>query len=368
MKKYVHERISLLQKKLADLQLDAALIYDRENLIYFAGVTDLEGSVLCIPARGEAQLFCIWMEAKHMKESTGLNVTGFPFPAESQSSMAAKWLSGLELENPKVGFTRYFISLKDYQCLMAAVPGMIVGDIAVPCYQIRSIKCPEEISRMRKASEALKAGMEAAVASVRPGIAESRVLAEAEYAMNKAGSQGSPFRMQVLTHSRQMQKHPYAGGTPLEGDAPVVIHLGAAVDGYASKMCRTVFLGKPDKESVRIYTTLEKIQSRVLEALKPGVTCGELYDISERTAENEGYKAHWIMEHIGYGVGIRQSEFYPVIAKGSSVKIEENMVVDLLLPSIYVPKFGGPRLTDTILVTKDGNEFLTDFDRAPIFL
>ena len=69
------------------------------------------------------------------------------------------------------------------------------------------------------------------------------------------------------------------------------------------------------------------------------------------------------MEHIGYGVGIRQSEFYPIIAKGSAVPIEKNMVVDLLLPSIYVPNIGGPRLTDTILVTAHGAEYLTDYRR-----
>jgi len=367
MKQYIPGRIAALQAELKARELDAALIYDRENLIYFAGVTDLEGGVLCVPARGEAELFCIWLEADHMRRATGLKVTGYPFPAESQSSQAAQWLAGLGLEKPRVGFTRYFISLKDYQCLMAACPGMVVGDIAVSCYRLRSVKCPEEIDRIRRAGKALAAGMEAAVASVKAGMPECEVLAEAEYAMGKAGSQSSPFRMQVLTHSRQMQKHPYAGAAPLEDNAPVVIHLGAAVDGYAAKMCRTVFLGTPPEECVRIYQTLKKIQDAAVAALRPGVTCGELYDAAAAAAAAEGYEKYWIMEHIGYGVGIRQSEFYPIIAKGSGVKIEANMVVDLLLPSIYVPKLGGPRLTDTILVKADGVEYLTEYDRGVIY-
>ena len=77
--------------------------------------------------------------------------------------------------------------------------------------------------------------MDAALSVVRAGISERDVLVEAEYAMGKAGSQGSPFRMQVLTHSRQMQKHPYAGAALLEDNAPVVIHLGASVEGYTAK-------------------------------------------------------------------------------------------------------------------------------------
>ena len=168
MKQYIPCRIAALQDKLRERGLDAALIYDRENLIYFAGISDLEGGVLCVPSNG---------------------------------TMAAKWLHKLGLERPRVGFTRYFISLKDYQCLREAVPQMKVEDIAAVCYQLRSIKCPEEIWRIRAASKALKAGMDAALSVVRAGISERDVLVEAEYAMGKAGSQGSPFRMQVLTHS-----------------------------------------------------------------------------------------------------------------------------------------------------------------------
>ena len=223
MKQYIPCRIAALQDKLRERGLDAALIYDRENLIYFAGISDLEGGVLCVPSDGTAELFCLWMEAEHMRRESGLKVTGYLFPADTQSTMAAKWLHKLGLERPRVGFTRYFISLKDYQCLREAVPQMKVEDIAAVCYQLRSIKCPEEIWRIRAASKALKAGMDAALSVVRAGISERDVLVEAEYAMGKAGSQGSPFRMQVLTHSRQMQKHPYAGAALLEDNAPVVI-------------------------------------------------------------------------------------------------------------------------------------------------
>ena len=43
MKQYIPCRIAALQDKLRERGLDAALIYDRENLIYFAGISDLEG-------------------------------------------------------------------------------------------------------------------------------------------------------------------------------------------------------------------------------------------------------------------------------------------------------------------------------------
>ena len=189
MKQYIPCRIAALQDKLRERGLDAALIYDRENLIYFAGISDLEEECFAFPQTGRRSCFVSGWRREHMRRVSGLKVTGYLFPADTQSTMAAKWLHKLGLERPRVGFTRYFISLKDYQCLREAVPQMKVEDIAAVCYQLRSIKCPEEIWRIRAASKALKAGMDAALSVVRAGISERDVLVEAEYAMGKAGSQ-----------------------------------------------------------------------------------------------------------------------------------------------------------------------------------
>lgn len=367
MKTLVEGRITKLQARLKKEGLDAAMIYDRENLIYFAGIDDLEGGALAVPAEGEPELFCLWMEAAHVREVSGIDkVTPYMFPKNNQSTMMAAWLKAQGWTAPKLGFTRYFISLKDYQCILAAAPDMQVCDIAIPCYEIRSVKAQEEIEKMRAAGRALAAGMQAAIDAVKPGVLETDVLAEAEYAMAKAGSMGSSFRMQVLTHKRQLDLHPYASRTPIEDNGPVVIHLGASCDGYVAKMCRTVFLGKPKPESLRIYEALKGAQQVAVEALRPGVTCGEIYDKATAYVEEQGYGKSWVMEHIGYGVGIRQSEFYPIIAQGSSTVLQENMVVDLLLPTIYIPGVGGPRITDTILIKESGVEFLTDFPAGPV--
>ena len=53
MNEVVKKRISNLQNSLKELGLDAAVIMDRENLIYFAQLEDLEAGSLIIPADGE---------------------------------------------------------------------------------------------------------------------------------------------------------------------------------------------------------------------------------------------------------------------------------------------------------------------------
>ena len=206
----------------------------------------------------------------------------------------------------------------------------------------------------------------AAYEAVKPGIKETEVLAEAEYAMRKAGSEGSTFRMQVLRHDLQQLMHPYAGDFVIGDNQPVVIHLGASYKGYAAKMCRTVFLGNVEEETAAIYKLLIEAQKIAMEALRPGVTSAEVYSKVFRLIHDHGY-AKMFMDHIGYGVGIRQSEFYPILGKELPHEIKENMVVDVLLPTIYKPRIGGPRITDTVLIQKENCIRLTDFDTAPVF-
>ena len=357
----IAERIARLQEKLRELNFHAAMIYDRENLIYFAGIDDLEGGALAVPAEGEPELFCIWLEYEKVCAKCGIEkVTAFRFPDNNQSTMMGAWLKNQGWTAPRIAFTRYFISLKDFQCLQAAAPDMQVCDMATLAYQLRSVKTPDEIEKMRVAARAVSAGMKAAFEAARPGVAETDVLAEAEYAMAKAGSMGSSFRMQVLTKSRQMECHPYASHAIIEDNGPVVIHLGASSEGYVAKMCRTVFLGNPAPESVKLYETLVACQKATAEYIRPGVTCAQAFDFSAAFMAEQGFSRGWVMDHIGYGVGIRQSEFYPIVAKGNPTVLEENMVIDLLLPTIY-GRFGGPRITDTILIGENGPEYLTDF-------
>lgn len=358
MAEIVLTRIAALQAKLKERGLDAAVIMDRENLIYFANITDIEGGALLVPAQGEAKLICLWLDARHMREQSGLEVIPYFFPKENVSQKTADLVLQMSIPQPRIGFTRYFISLKDYQCLRDTVPGLHFGDIAEICYRLRSVKSEEEISYIAKAAGFVSLGMKAAMESLRPGRKETDILAEGEYAMLKAGSQGSPFRMQVLQKDRQQLMHPYAGDYVIGNNQAVVIHLGASYQGYTAKMCRTVFLGEVAKETMAIYELLIEAQKVALKALKPGAVANDIYAEVFKVVHDRGY-ARMFIDHIGYGVGIRQSEFYPVIGKGSGHVIQENMVVDLLLPTIYDPQFGGPRITDTILVKNSGNVVLT---------
>ena len=347
-------RILKLQEELVKSDIDVAMIYDRENLIYFTGLYELEGACLVVPSFGESKLIILSFDSMYAQENGGVqNIVTYNFPRENVSIKAAEELKSFKFSKARVGFTRYFISLKDFQMLEKLNPDIIFCDIAEICYRIRSIKDELEIRYIKKASEFVKIGMKKAAEIIKSGLTERQVLAEAEYAMNTAGSQGASFRMQVLTPKRQMLIHPYAGDSVIENDQAIVVHLGSSYKGYTAKMCRTLFLGNPPDETIKIYNILDRIQRKLINYIKPNTKSSEVYDLCYELIRKEGYEQYFIMEHLGYGVGIRQSEFYPIIGKGIGHILEENMVIDLLLPTIYKPQFGGPRITDTILISNE---------------
>ncbi|MDR1660028.1 MAG: Xaa-Pro peptidase family protein [Desulfovibrio sp.] len=363
MKPHLARRIESLQHNMRIAELDAIVFTDRENLIYYTGAVEIECMAVIIPASGEAVICCLWLDAPYVRECSGSGtIKSYRFPSSNIGSCIVTTLRSMQLPRMRIGFHKYFIEFAVFDALRSAFPSLEYLAAMDLTYKVRSVKDEMELTLIAKACSHLEVGMQAAYACIRPGITELDVLAEADYAMRKAGSEGSTFRMQVLTKSKQLRAHPFAGNKVIENNQAVVIHLGASNGGYTGKICRTVFLGDVPEETRRIYTVLQTAQEIAVRALRPGATSARIYDIVNACIQKQGYGGRFL-DIIGHGVGIRQSEFYPVIGKGIDHVIKENMVVDLLLPTIYVPEAGGPRITDMLLVGSEETTFMTRFPR-----
>ena len=347
---------------MAGQDLDLLLVTRRENAIYFTGLTEIECISVVIPRQGEAFAVTLWLDRAFVEQESGLRTHGYHFPRESLVGKTIEQIKAAGYAEPRIGFERYFVDFPVYDGLRAAFPETGFVGAADIFYHLRSVKEPGEVELIRRASKAACAGMEAAITAVRPGIRELDVLAEAEYAMLRAGSGGSPFRPQVVSGERTLLTHPQASEKTIASGEVVVIHLGATCEGYCSKLCRTVAVGGIPAGQEAVYRLLLAAQEKAIAALRPGSTCGQVDAAARELVVATGYEAAYL-DQVGYGVGLRQSEFYPVIAKGRPEVIEGGMVVDLLLPTIYRPGIGGPRVTDVIHVGETASEILTNFPR-----
>ncbi len=358
-------RIAKAQAMMSELGLDILFVNNRENLIYFTGLTQIECQAILIPREGEACTVALWLDAGYVRQETGLTTYGYEFPRESLVGKCIERIKAFGYVSPRIGFERYFVAFGVYDSLRKEFSEENFSGAGDLFYRIRAIKDETELQWMRQAGEIVALGMEAAAKSVHSGVREIEVLAEAEYAMLKAGSDGSPFRPQVVSGERALLTHPCATSKKIEAGEIVVIHLGAACHGYCAKMCRTAAVGEVAPGYHQVHELLLKAQCAAIQALRPGVSANDV-DAAARAIVIEAGLEKQYLEHAGYGVGIRQSEFYPIIGKGRSERIETGMVVDLLLPTIYRKHGGGPRITDCIHVGQEGNEILTRFPREMV--
>jgi Xaa-Pro dipeptidase len=357
-----NQRIKNIQEMMIESNIDVLFINNRENLIYFTGLTQIECLAILIPREGEACAVTLWLDTAYVQQESGITTYGYHFPRESLADKSIERIKAFGYADPRIGFERYFVAFGVYDSLHKAFSEDSFINASDLFYRLRSVKDLQEVELMHHAGRIVEFGMAAALKATKEGVKEVEVLAEAEYAMLKAGSSGSPFRPQVVSGERSMLTHPCAGEKTIDSGEIVVIHLGAAYQGYCAKMCRTVAVGDVPAAYYATHELLLTAQSAAIAALRPGVTSTEV-DSAARAVIAEAGLEKYYLDVVGYGVGIRQSEFYPIIGKGRSDIIEEGMVVDLLLPTIYRKEGGGPRITDCIYVGANANQMITCFPR-----
>jgi len=361
------DRIAEAQKEMKQYDCDVLVVTNRENLIYFTGITQIECLAVVIPREGEACAIALWLDADYVRDKSGLTTYAYFFPRKTLGSTIVERIQKLGMADPKIGFERYFVDYAVYDALRSSFSERNFKGVGELFYKLRSVKDESEIEKLRKAGKAACAGMEAAIKAIRPGIRELDVLAEAEYAMLKAGSWGNSFRPQVVSGDRTILAHPTASDKVIESGEIVVVHLSATFEGYCSKMARTAAMGRIIPESIAVYELLLTALRAAESALRPGASSDDVDAAARKLVEEAGF-GNAYLDTVGYGVGLRQSEFYPMIGKGRTERIETNMVVDLLLPTIYRKGIGGPRVTDVIRVGEKENELLTNYSRDLVII
>jgi Xaa-Pro aminopeptidase len=359
------KRIAKAQAMMSDSGLDVLFVNNRENLIYFTGLTEMECLAILIPREGEACAVTLWLDGAYVQQATGIPTYGYHFPRENLAEKCIERITKFGYPAPRLGFERYFVPFGVYDSLRRVFAENNFVAASDLFYRLRSLKDEQELQLMRRAAASVVAGIDAAARAVRVGVRELEVLAEAEYAMLKAGSDGSPFRPQVVSGKRSLLTHPCATNKAIQAGEVVAIHLGATCEGYCAKMCRTAAVGDVPPGPVEVYELLCRAQCAAIDGLRPGATSDGVDAAARKIVAAAGLEPFYL-DVAGYGVGTRQSEFYPIIGKGRSEVIEAGMVVDLLLSTIYRPDIGGPRVTDCIYVGQQQNEILTSYSRELI--
>jgi Xaa-Pro aminopeptidase len=220
----------------------------------------------------------------------------------------------------------------------------------------RMVKDAEEIALLR-AAVALGARLfERALEVIRPGVRESEVAAEMEYAARRAGAEEMSFPTIIAAGKRSALPHGRASRAAIPARGFVVCDFGVILTGYCSDRTRTVHVGRPTGEARRMYEAVREAQAAAIDAVKAGVSVGEVDQAARKVLKRKSLARHFT-HSTGHGVGLEIHE-PPRIATGQAEGLRPGMVITIE-PGVYIAGGGGVRIEDMVVVTEQGCEVLT---------
>jgi Xaa-Pro dipeptidase len=379
-------RIGRLQKELQGKGIGGALFVFPIDVYYFSGTR--QNSTLWVPAEGEPLL----LVRKSYTRAKGESVIEDTRPFPSSKEFAAV----LGKEIGKVGFTFDVAPVQQYNYYAKLLPAAEFVDISGLNRDLRSVKSPAELERMRHSGARLCSVFAEVPKFLRLGMRELDLAAEFEYRLRKAGGEGyvrmRAFNQELfqglavsssagnpgffdgaVTGQGLSNASPHGASTaPIPGDAPVLIDYTGVFDGYIVDMTRMFVIGTLAPELQHAFATALDIQNYLAENLKPGAVCEELFLKAAEMADAAGLADHFMgapgenARFVGHGVGLELDEF-PVLAQGFKVPLHEGQTI-AIEPKFVFPLHGVVGIENTFAVTSQGGVKLTDLPDQIVYL
>ena len=345
-------RVTRLRKILAKKKIECLLVTNILNVRY---LSDFTGSSASLLITQDKTLFIT--DFRYLSQAEE-EVTGFEIIKQEKSlGQMAKILKGFELK--ELGVEESHLSYEEFKLLCGKLKSVQLIPASGLVEGLRLKKDRTEIAKIRKAASiAVSAGWQV-ISNLGPGLKERDIAAELEYQLKKRGARKASFEIIVASGPRSALPHSQAKDRKLKEGDLVLIDWGANFDGYNSDMTRTAALGRIDKELERVYGIVLRSQKKALSLLGPGVKNSTIDKKVRAVIKRAGFGKYF--DHsLGHGVGLAVHEL-PSISrfKRHETELKAGMVITIE-PGIYLPSSGGVRIEDTVLITKNGYENLTE--------
>lgn len=248
------------------------------------------------------------------------------------------------------------------QALQTARPDITCVDLQRPIASLRCRKNASEIAALRKAIEISENALHDTLADVRIGQSEKFIESRLIQAMFHHGADELSFGPIVAAGDNSAQPHATARANYAiqSGDA-LLFDFGARADGLCADITRTFFVGECSDTQRAVYETVLAANRAGHAATRPGARAADVDDAATRVLEESAYQ-ELIRHKTGHGLG-RDVHEDPYIMRGNEETLEPGMVFTIE-PGLYRSGEFGVRIEDDVLVTDNGVESLTAFDKS----
>ncbi len=262
----------------------------------------------------------------------------------------------------------------------AGIYGRLSKDFQVtvlesPVSRWRAVKTAKELDAIRSSQKACEKAMRLAVALIAGSeprgdvlfrrdqpLTSEQVRSSIEVALLEEGCEA----VDTIVAGGTAAADPHARGTgALPANSPIVIDIfpRSKSSRYFADMTRTVLRGEASLDVAEIYEAVLRAQIASLEAIRAGVSGKEVHSRVLQVFRDRGYPERegcGFTHSTGHGVGLEVHE-RPSLSEAGDVLEAGNVVT--VEPGLYYPEIGGVRLEDLVVVTANGCENLTNFER-----
>ncbi|MFP4368293.1 MAG: M24 family metallopeptidase [Candidatus Kapaibacterium sp.] len=217
-------------------------------------------------------------------------------------------------------------------------------------------KAEEELEYIKKAARICLDVYEEIKKIIKTGMTEIELANELAYMARKAGSEGMPKDVIVLSGENTAFSHATPTDKKIKKNELIQIDFGCRVNGFCSSISRVFAYGKPTKAHKDAYAHAHEAMATTVKAITPGMNGQNLDEIGRKIIKKYGYGKEFNHE-LGHGIGIEPLEMPVISPKIDDHFIHENTVLTIK-PGVYTDKFG-IRLEDNVIVARGGGEYLT---------
>ena len=228
--------------------------------------------------------------------------------------------------------------------------------------KLRMIKSKSEIEVLRVSFKAAKAGFEAVLEEIKPGMTECECVGIAQGAIYANGAESEGHPLYVLSGPNSSMAISRATHRKLKTGEIIQLNIGARVAGYASSIGRPIVLGKIQEDVRELMSVGIDSHRIIVDSICAGVPAREVAEKYYAFIRKRGL-GHMLLYGPCHGLGLMECE-WPWMETSSNYLLEENMTfqVDAFLHDDK----RGTRWEDGIVVTKKGAKLLDDMERKII--
>ena len=365
-------------------RLDAVVVRAPDNILYLTNYWTMKGYDLVIfPREGDPTLLVIepqFREAQRTAWNKDVRYFNFYHPKDPRPPMirAVEMATGVLGERKLNGHVGIELSQTSQICdRMVGEPTVYwqgyydafrascreVVDAAPLLAEVRMIKTPQEIERMRLANELAGIGMEYARKNIKPGMKESEVAAMIEGHIHAVGVgyKGKVEMARAFTlvwSGKGIATFTATSHRPIVENEPTLVEIWVCADGYWTDLTKNICPGRLTPEYNRLLDQLLMIFSDGIACVRDGAPLADIDRTLRKGIEAAGYPGQ-PSHPVAHGVGARAHE-PPYSHQAAPGKMRSGMVL-AIEPGVYWEGGGGLRLEDNFLVTASGCEKLCSY-------